>query len=168
MSTWSIDQTDVADIESGGGQFSIRLGNRLIRADRNDELLAAVIGEEYLEEQDPELLFLMRLEQAIVIATAVQESLVATAVQREDLDATTDEDTWSTLLAARETVDPGPRWEHKVPLVLVSSLFSPFTGQDQPVGNVAWIDPTDDVVMLETLQSLGIIEVIEHDDLAVS
>lgn len=168
MSTWSTHPSDVAPDEQGDGQFSIKIGDRTIRADRNDELLAAIIGEEYLDEQDPELLFLMRLEQSIVIATAVQESIVAAAVQHEDLDAKTDEDTWNTLLDARETVDPGPRWEHKVPLVLVSALFAPYTGRDQPIGNVAWVDPTDDVAMLGSLQSLGLIEIVEHDDLVVS
>ena len=66
----------------GAGAFALRIGGREVRADRNDELLAAVIGEEYIEESDPELLFLMRLEHAIIIATAVQESIVAAAVAR--------------------------------------------------------------------------------------
>lgn len=156
------------DPVEGAGRFSLRIGERTVRADRYDELLAAVIGPEYLEESDSEVLFLMRLEQAIVIATAVQESIVAAAVQRHDLDETTDEDTWTALLAERETVDPGVRWEHKVPLVLVTILFVPYTERDQPIGNIAWIDPTDDVTMLESLQSLGVIELSEQDDLAVA
>ncbi|WP_263310286.1 hypothetical protein [Brachybacterium atlanticum] len=152
----------------GAGRFRLRIGARTIHADRNDELLAALIGPEYLEETDPEVLFLMRLEQAIVIATAVQESIVAAAVQRRDLDETTDEHIWTTLLAQRETADPGVRWEHRVPLVLVSSLFAPYTDRDQPIGNIAWIDPTDDVTMLDALQALGVIELSERDDLAVA
>src|SRR5699024_10026800 len=88
--------------DDGPAPFSLRIGDREVRADRNDELLAAVIGEEYLEESDPELLFLMRLEHAIIIATAVQESIVAAAVQNEDLDESTDEVTWTALLAGRE------------------------------------------------------------------
>lgn len=154
-------------VEEDAGRIRLRIGTRTIQADRNDELLAALIGPEYLEETDPEVLFLMRLEQAIVIATAVQESIVAAAVQRHDLDETTDEYAWTTLLAERESVDPGVRWEHRVPLVLVTSLFAPCTERDQPIGNVAWIDPTDDVTLLETLQALGVIELSERDDLAV-
>lgn len=150
------------------GLFSFRIGERTVRADRNDELLAAVIGPEYLEESDPEVLFLMRLEQAIVIATAVQESIVAAAVQHHDLDETTEEDVWTALLAERETVDPGVRWEHRVPLVLVTSLFAPYAERDQPIGHIAWVDPTDDVTMLESLQGLGVIELLEHGDLAVA
>ncbi|SLN02310.1 hypothetical protein FM103_11840 [Corynebacterium xerosis] len=114
------------------------------------------------------MLFLMRLEQAIVIATAVQESIVAAAVHRRDLDEATEEEVWSALLAERESVDPGVRWEHQVPLVLVSSLFAPYAEKDQPIGNIAWIDPTDDVTMLESLQGLGVIELLEHGDLAVA
>lgn len=150
------------------GLFSLRVGERTVRADRNDELLAAVIGSEYLEESDPEVLFLMRLEQAIVIATAVQESIVAAAVQRRDLDETTEEDVWTALLAERETVDPGVRWEVKVPLVLVTSLFAPYAEKDQPIGNIAWVDPTDDVTMLESLQGVGVIEFLEHGEMAVA
>ena len=164
----SIPHTDHAYADdSGTGAFALRIGGRTVRADRNDELLAAVIGDEYLDESDPELLFLMRLEHAIVIATAVQESIVAAAVQNEDLDETTDEHTWTVLLSPRETADPGVRWEHTVPLVLVTALFSPYTDRDRPVGNIAWVDPIDDVAMLDSLQGLGIIEVLEHDDLVV-
>lgn len=165
MSIWSIDQVEVDDTEPGDGQFSIRIGQRVVRADRNDELLAAIIGEDYLEEQDREVLFLMRLEKAIVIATAVQESIIATAVQRHEMDEDTDEDTWTTLLAERETVDPGVRWKAPVPLVLVASLFAPWTERERPAGNVVWIDPTDDITMLDSLQETGLIEIIEHDDL---
>lgn len=150
------------------GASSIRIGQRTVQADHNDELLAAVIGPEYLEESDPEVLFLMRLEQAIVIATAVQESIVAAAVQRRDLDETTDEEVWTALLAERETVDPGVRWEHRVPLVLVTSLFAPYAEKDQPIGNIAWVDPTDDVTMLETLHALGVIELLEHTDMVTA
>ena len=162
----SIPNTDQA--EPGEGAFSIRIGSREVTADRNDELLAAIIGPEYLDEQDPELLFLMRLEQAIIIATAVQESIVAAAVQAGDLDETTDEEVWTTLLAQRETADAGVRWQHKVPLVLVTALFTPYTDRDKPIGNIAWVDPIDDVAMLDSLQGLGIIEVIEHEDLVMS
>lgn len=82
----------VSSRDDGPGQFSLRIGARTVHADRNEELLAAVIGDEYLEESDPEVLFLIRLEHAIVIATAVQESIVGAAVQRRDLDETTAED----------------------------------------------------------------------------
>lgn len=169
MSTSSTHTTlSSAFPEDGDGGLCLRIGARTVRAGRNDELLAAVIGSEYIEESDPEVLFLMRLEQAIVIATAVQESIVAAAVQRHDLDETTEEDVWSALLAERETVHPGVRWEHRVPLVLVTSLFTPYAEKDQPIGNIAWIDPTDDVTMLESLHGLGVIELLEHGDLAVA
>lgn len=166
MSIPTTDHAEAAD--PGAGALSIRIGSREVRADRNDELLAAVIGPEYLDEDDPELLFLMRLEHAIVIATAVQESIVAAAVEAGDLDETTDEDTWTQLLAERETADPGVRWQHNVPLVLVTALFAPYTDRDRPLGNVAWVDPIDDVAMLDSLQGLGIIEVIEHEDLVMA
>lgn len=159
MSIPNTDQTEPVE-----GAFSIRIGHRDVAADRNDELLAAVIGP----QQDPEVLFLMRLEQAIIIATAVQESIVAAAVDAGDLDETTDEDTWTTLLAEREIAHPGVRWQHKVPLVLVTALFAPYTDRDQPIGNIAWVDPIDDVSMLDSLQGLGIIEVLEHDDLVMA
>lgn len=158
----------VTDPDEGDGRFCLRIGERTVRADRSDELLAAVIGPDYLDEPDPEVLFLMRLEQAIVIATAVQESIVAAAVGRHDLDETTDEEVWSALLAERETVDPGVRWEHRVPLLLVTSLFSPSTERDMPIGNIAWVDPADDVAMLDSLQSLGVIELLEHGDLVTA
>ncbi|NMA77954.1 MAG: hypothetical protein GX960_11985, partial [Actinomycetales bacterium] len=47
-------------------------------------------------------------------------------------------------------------------------LFAPYAKTDQPIGKIAWVDPTDDVTMLETLQGLGVIELLEHGDLAVA
>jgi len=165
----SIPNTDHDEsTETGGGALTLHIGRREISADRNDELLAAVIGDEYLDEDDPELLFLVRLEQAVLIATAVQESIVAAAVDAGDLDETTDEEAWTVLLAERESSHPGVRWEHKVPLVLVTSLFAPYTDRDTPLGNIAWIDPIDDVTMLESLQGLGVIELLEHEDLVIT
>jgi len=165
----SIPYTDHAETtDSGEGALCIRIGSRQVSTDRNDELLAAVIGPEYLDEQDPEVLLLMRLEHAIIIATVVQESIVAAAVEAGDLDESTDEDTWTTLLAEREVADPGVRWQHTVPLVLVTALFAPYTDRDQPIGNIAWIDPIDDVAMLDSLQGLGVIEVIEHENLVMA
>ena len=165
----SIPYTDHAETTGPGeGALAIRFAGRQVRADRNDELLAAVIGPEYLDEQDPELLFLMRLEHAILIATAVQESIVAAAVEAGDLDETTEEEVWTQLLAEREVAEPAGRRQHRVPLVLVAALFAPYTDRDLPVGNVAWVDPIDDVAMLDSLQGLGIIEVIEHEDLVVA
>lgn len=155
-------------IDESAGLFSLCIGDRTVQADRNDELLAAIIGPEYLEESDSEVLFLMRLEQAVVIATAVQESIVAAAVQRHDLDETTGEDVWTALLSERENVDPGVRWEHRVPLVLVTSLYAPYSERDQPIGNIAWVDPTDDVTMLESLQGVGVIEFLVHEEMAVA
>src|SRR5699024_9737128 len=125
------------------------------------------VGSEYLDEDDAELLFLTRLVHAMIIATAVQESIVAAAVEAGDLDETTDEEVWTTLLAQREVANPGVRWQHKVPLVLVTALFAPYTDRDQPIGNIAWVDPIDDVAMLDSLQGLGVIELIEHEDLVV-
>lgn len=107
----SIPSTDHDETtETGEEAFTLRIGGRTVHADRNDELLAAVIGEEYLDEDDPELLFLVRLEKAVMIATAVQESVVAAAVEAGDLDESTDEETWTTLLAERESAHPGVRW----------------------------------------------------------
>jgi len=166
MSIPSTDHDETADTVEGA--FALRLGDRTVRADRNDELLAAVIGDEYLQEDDPELLFLVRLEQAVMIATAVQESIVAAAVDAGDLDEFTGEGVWTTLLAERESADPGVRWEHRVPLVLVTSLFAPYTDRDKPVGNIAWVDPIDDVAMLDSLQALGVIEIIEHENLVIA
>src|SRR5690625_7850378 len=77
----SIPYTDHAETNGpGDGALAIRFAGRQVRADRNDELLAAVIGPEYLDEQDRALLFLMPLAHAILIVTAVLESIVAAAV----------------------------------------------------------------------------------------
>lgn len=144
--------------------YTMEIGERLVRADTNEELVAAILGEEYLDESDPETAFEVRLEGSITIATAIQESIVASAVARGDLDDRTEESVWTPLLDPRETAGPeAPRWDHRVPLVLVRSLFMPFVDRSTPVGNILWIDPTDDVSLLDTIQDSGLIRLVEHD-----
>lgn len=144
--------------------YTMEIGERTVYADTNEELVAAILGEEYLDEDDPETAFEVRLEGSITIATAIQESIVASAVAKGDLDEKTEESVWTPLLEAREVADPaGPRWDHRVPLVLVRSLFMPFVDRSVPVGNILWIDPTDDVSLLDTIQDSGLIRLVEHD-----
>src|SRR5699024_2841218 len=60
--------------------YTMEIGERTVYADTNEELVAAILGEDYLDEDDPETAFEVRLEGAITIATAIQESIVASAV----------------------------------------------------------------------------------------
>lgn len=146
--------------------YTMEVGDRLVHADTNEELVAAILGEEYLDETDPETAFEVRLEGSITIATAVQESIVASAVARGDLDAQTEESVWTPLLETRETAEPaGERWDHQVPLVLVRALFMPFADRAVPTGNVLWIDPIDDVSFLDSVQTTGLIRLREHDQI---
>lgn len=144
--------------------FTMMVGSRTVHADRNDELVAEILGEEYLSEGDPTNAFEIRLGGALNIATAVQESIVASAVRRGDLNDSEDESVWTPLLMPREIADaPAGDWNHPVPLVLVTSLFDPWTRRSAPRGNVVWIDPTDDVTLLESLQDCGLVRMVEHD-----
>lgn len=144
--------------------YTMEVSSRRVHADTNEELVAAVLGDDYLDESDPETAFEVRLEGAITIATAIQESIVASAVKRGDLTSEEDESTWTPLLDPRETADPfGGRWEHRVPLVLVRALFTPYVDRSLPVGNILWIDPTDDITLLDSLQDSGLIRLLEHD-----
>lgn len=146
--------------------YSMRLGSQRIDADRNDHLVAAVLGEHYLDEDDPDTRFEVRLEGALMLANVVQESVVASAIQRDDLSPEDGEDVWTPLMAQREVAEPADGlWEHHVPLVLVTSMFEPHSSRERPSGNIVWIDPTDDITLLETLQSAGLISVIEHDQI---
>lgn len=144
--------------------YTMEIGERTVYADTNEELVAAILGEDYLDEDDPETAFGARLEGAITIATAIQESIVASAVARGDLDEETEEQVWTPLLETRETAEPADgRWDHRVPLVLVRSLFMPFVDRSVPFGNILWIDPIDDVSLLDTVQDSGLIRLVEHD-----
>lgn len=144
--------------------FHVRAGDKDIYADRNDELLAGIIGEEYLDETDPEDAFMVRLEKSIALAEVLQESIVGSAVQAGDLTAEDDEDVWTPLMDPRETAIPaGDSWSHKVPLVLVRSFFDPYSDPKPPTGNILWIDPTDDLTLLDSMSDAGFITVVEHD-----
>jgi hypothetical protein len=100
-----------------------------------------------------------RWEQAVATANLVQAVLTVAAVEAGDFHLRgASEDGLTALFADRMNPLDVDQWTGIVPLVLVATSYSPFTGREPPVGNVRWINPHTERTYLESLAALGVIE----------
>lgn len=161
--------SDVIPPRPDGGRWPFLLISNagFVYADSLIDLVGHVIpGYEDVEDsyEGDVQAFILRVEAAAQIATIVQ----ALAVRGADEDpesgftvADASEDVLTALFSPRGVaVLPFTGvWEEEVPLVLVSADYRPYTSTELPSGNVAFIDPTDDRLFLESLEGVGFIEV---------
>lgn len=49
-------------------------------------------------------------------------------------------------------------WHHPVPLVLVTTLYAPYSDVPPVQGDVVWLDPRDERFMLESLSDAGVVD----------
>ncbi len=145
-------------------------GYRELRHDgKNGEL-------EYFDVGD-DLALIARYDDLVRYATALQESILATAIERDGFDpASVSEDVLTALIAERivpfegipQSDQPEDRsvdieWNQPVPLVLITTDYLPFTERPVPTGNITWMDPTTELTYLRSLSSIGVISMLTGD-----
>lgn len=101
-----------------------------------------------------------RYEEAVARANLAQASLYDAAVAGGSIEPRTmTEEVLTTLLSDRaEPIVDVREWREEVPLVLVVTDYAPYTTMPAPLGNVAWIDPSDDERYRASLAALGLAE----------
>jgi hypothetical protein len=138
-----------------------------------DELLCASDDEpEFLGD---DLALVARYDDLVGYATALQKSIVATAIERDGFDpVSVSEDVLSALLAERLIPFEGIAvsddhndervnlaWDQPVPLVLMATDYLPFTERHLPTGNITWLDPTTELTYLRSLHNIGVVKLDE-------
>lgn len=102
-----------------------------------------------------------RIDYAARVQVAVQAAIVSTG----DIAGCSDTEV-RTLLAPRDTPPAPATWAAPVPLVLVSSFYTPtgFAPRPRvvPPAEILWLDPEDDYALLRSLHSVGAIDFAEH------
>lgn len=59
------------------------------------------------------------------------------------------------MLTSKELSAGVDSWNPAVPLVLLTTSYTPFTDVAQPEGSIVWLDPTSEVGFLNSMQTLG-------------
>jgi hypothetical protein len=160
------------------------LGDRFCLANDASALLGEIIdgypvyappstenGEETLDSRegvDDEAAYI-RWEHACMAATQIQGMYCDDAAQQGRFDpAEETEETLTALFQDRSLPVAVTDWTHTIPLVLVTTNYSPATALPPPMGKdggeVIWLDPTDETKYLRSLANAGAFEYRFQDD----
>jgi len=119
------------------------------------QAIDAIVENYPVDDEDDAEALGIRIEAAWQFADIIQQK----AIEGEDLSSYTDAE--KALLTTPRSFDlpddvTWPKtWEHDIPLFLTTTEFEPITGVPEPVGNVRFIDPGDEVSFLDSLADLG-------------
>lgn len=171
----SIDVVDIPDHPDGGIWTHVLSlpGEQIVFADSATDAVGAVAGEEYDalgdDDADNDEALGMRYDLACAFAAVVQHVFNQQAVQGGYFDPANESEFVLTALHQSKN-DPwvdetapggfggGPEWTHRVPLVLVSTHYAPYTDIERPAGNILWIDPAKETDFLSSLYDAGLLD----------
>lgn len=119
-----------------------------------------VEGYAKLRPSDADKATILRHQYMIQVATLLQARFTAHEVFHNGylLDDDPDHDAVAVLLTDRNVFVSIEKWDHQVPLVLLRTDYEPFTAEQLPSGNIVWLDPSDEMKFLVTLNDAGVIE----------
>jgi len=161
--------------EGGGAPF--RWGMRLpgqfeeyAYVSTESELVAVLIGRPEYVYFDQQSALVARIKYGI--GTQCWQQARLNMLAQTVLDDWTDAEPWqrSVLAGSRatqphgwpiKTVDLVDRWDCRIPLILVSTGFEPYSEVPAPVGEIWWIDVIEDSTLLGSLEAypFGLIDV---------
>lgn len=168
MSTLAPERVAAEPTRSDGTLYRYELvyagHTRRVYADHTDVLVDILIPG-YLDMSEHS-----RWEARLLYAARAQ------VIAQAGLNAT---DMLATLTLAEQTILQGPRheqpvvatWACPIPLVLISTYYQPAGSNPRPVSeqgmapNVIWIDPADDLALLNSLHDLAVISLYTSEHL---
>ena len=127
----------------------------LIAGDTITDLITDLIDDYPLE--NPEAQLTTRTDYAVTTATVMQAARAfATAIDGGFDIETETEEAVTALFSDRDLpILEIETWDHSVALVLVRTHYAPFTDTPAPTGNVTWIDPSDELTLIRSLEHAG-------------
>lgn len=146
--------------------YVLNRGDRTVFADTATDLVAALIpgyADIPATSGGADDALVARYENAVATANDTQPLVAASCVDAGTFDTSTaGEALLSALFSDRSQPLEGIEdWGEPVPLVLVSTDYSPFVeDRTPPSGNVLWLDPSDEMSHLRSLANLGLVELL--------
>ena len=160
--------------------FMLLRGGLATGADSATELVGELIAgydEIPTDDEGHDAASWQRALSSVQIAGQFQEGLMAKATEDGSFNvAEAGEDVLTAMLGDKSqplhafpVTDDGPKttvWNQPVPLVLLATLYAPYTGVPAPTGRIAWIDPATETFYLESLASLGLLTFLVSESAA--
>lgn len=111
----------------------------------------------------------IRWEHACMMATQIQGMFCDDAAQQGRFDpAEESEEILTAFFQDRSLPVTVQDWTHPIPLVLVTTNYSPATALPPPMGKdggeIIWLDPTDEVKYLRSLANAGALDFEFQDE----
>lgn len=149
-------------------RYALVRGEMTTFSDDLSDLVGAVIPG-YSAATGDEAALLARWQCAAATATELQQLIAA----GEGLNpAAEPEDVLTAIFTDRALPLPAEaiagRWDHRVPLVLLSTDYEPFTAAAKPSGNVRFIDSSTERAFLRSLADLGVLSFYTHEPVRVT
>lgn len=138
--------------------FAMPVNGSVVFADSATSVIDFLIPG-YEELDDDEALH-VRVGHAASTAAVVQTAMIESAIESGFDLAAQSEAALTALLTDKDIpVDGGP-FDLDVPVVLVSTLYEPFTSRPKVGGNIVWLDPSDELTYLRSLAGAEVITLL--------
>ena len=154
--------------------FALLVGDDTIYADSRTELVGKLIpgySDYATGDEGDALAFLARVDMAAGIAAEAQATVLASMTESDEFAPERESEAVLTaLLSPRGTglvtgEEFDSRWDHPVPLVLLSTDYIPVTSHPRIEGNVQYIDPTNETTLLASLEQFGFVQLFVNADI---
>lgn len=156
---------EIAKEEETDLPFKMSMADGTVAADNLIEIVAWLFEDPDYVYYTPEKALEKRIECCCILAECLQEELAAYIQRAGEWDSNKDDPDIVELLTRpdRTTVIPLTSWQHPVPLVLVRTLYAPHSDVPPVQGDIIWIDPLDDKLLLDSLNAAEVITLTVND-----
>ncbi len=135
-------------------------GGAAYLADSASELVAHIVGESFAGyralghgPEDLERALEARTEFLAQVAGAAQRALAEGKISPTE----TDEQILTGTYASKAVAFEGD-WAGAIPLVALATHYEPYTDRPRPLGEVMFVDPSTELTFLQSLESLGLLQ----------
>lgn len=135
--------------------FEWSCGEKLT-ADSMTDVVQQLLGDSY-DPDDPEAALIERYDTLVDLAGKMQAIILASDTVNVTLCS---EDHLTAALTAKSEHAPVTTWTADFPLILVASLYQPYTETPRPAGEVIVIDPHTEKSFLEAFTQLGLARLV--------
>lgn len=138
-------------ISSSPIRFEWSCGERLA-ADSMTELVQQLLGDSY-NPDDPEAALIERYETLVDLAGKMQAIILSS--DGVNITACSEEQLTVALTDKSDHVEISA-WSADFPLIVVATLYEPYTDRRRPTGDVIVVDPHTEKSFLEAFTQLGL------------
>lgn len=133
--------------------WNSRSGDAIFADSLSDIVAVLIPGYAELDDEHEDDLHLQARIDALAPLASQAQALVLADLASRDIHLTEAELT--AAMRDKEHSAGISRWNPAEPLVLLTTVYEPFTDEPRPEGSILWLDPTNEAAFLGSLAKLG-------------